>query len=124
MLQAQRPLRIFGVELVVAGFRLHIDVVEQAVDHVAVGIDDAVAHDDFWSASLRRVAREGQGFQPVLLTRGLEVGIEQIKIDQRLFLRPELHRPRQAQPLLIVRQPSVARKARRIDIRPPRIGKG
>ena len=91
MLDAQRALGVFGVQLVVAGLGLHIDVVEQAIDHVPVRIDDAVAHDDFRPSALGRVTGEGQGLQPVLLTRRLEIGIEQIEVDQRLFLRAELH---------------------------------
>ena len=116
MFQGQRALGVFGVQFVKTGFAFHIDVVEQAIDHVAVRIDDPIAHDDFRSSALRGVSRKGQGFQPVLLTGRLEVGIEQIEVDQRLLLRTKLHRSRQAQTLLIVGQPTIAREARRVDI--------
>ena len=80
----------FGVQLVVAGFGTHIDVVEKAVNQVAARVDFGFQDVCLRLATLGGISTERNGLQEVFLTRRINFGVQAIDAQCRGIAHLEL----------------------------------
>ena len=100
------------VELVEARFGTDVDAVEHAVEQIAVGIIFDLDDAGLRLAALGGGAAERDRLEEVLLPGGLEPGMEQVDGEASALPGLGLEREGDAEPLLLVGQPAVARQAR------------